>query len=101
MERERDRLQKGRAAGEKSCNGDLMSEEIIKARSGNYGRINIVVPYAVKETMNLWMQKSGLKKSQFFRTALMIGTVKLAEQLGIKENSEGHFSDLAQQPDRR
>ena len=78
-----------------------MSEEIINAKSGKYGRVNIVVPLAIKQSMLSWLDKSGLKKSQFFRTALMIGTVQLAEQLGIKEKSDSHFSDLAQQPARR
>ena len=78
-----------------------MSEEMIKAKSGNYGRVNIVVPWTVKQSMYSWVEKSGLKKSQFFRTALMIGTVQLAEQLGIKEKSDNHFSDIAQQPARR
>ena len=78
-----------------------MSEEMIKAKSGNYGRVNIVVPWVVKQSMYSWVEKSGLKKSQFFRTALMIGTVQLAEQLGIKEESDNHFSDIAQQPARR
>ncbi len=78
-----------------------MSEEVIKARSGKYGRVNIVVPWAVKQSMLSWLEKSGLKKSEFFKTALMMGTVQLSEQLGIKDKSNSHFSDLAQQPDRR
>jgi hypothetical protein len=78
-----------------------MSDEIINAKSGKYGRVNIVVPWDVKQSMLSWLQKSGLKKSQFFRTALMIGTVQLAEQLGVKEGSSNHFSDHAQQTARR
>ena len=77
-----------------------MPEEIIKARTGNYSRVNIVVPVTAKESMVSWMKKSGIKKAQFFRTALLIGTVQLAQQLGIKEESDNHFSDLAQQADR-
>ena len=78
-----------------------MSEEIIRTRTGTYGRVYVVVPMTVKESMLSWMRKSGFKKSQFFRTALMIGTVQLAEQLGIKEESENHFRLILQQTDRR
>jgi len=78
-----------------------MSEEVIKARSGKYGRVNIVVPWTVKQAMLSWLEKSGLKKSEFFKTALMMGTVQLSEQLGVKEGSNNHFSDLAQGTDRR
>jgi len=78
-----------------------MSEEVIKARSGKYGRVNIVVPWTVKQSMLSWLKKSGLKKSEFFKTALMMGTVQLSEQLGVKEESDSHFSDLAHKPARR
>jgi hypothetical protein len=78
-----------------------MTEEIITRKTGTYGRVNIVLPISAKQSMLSWMSKSGLKKAQFFRTALLIGSVQLAEQLGVKEKSDDHFNDLAQQPDRR
>ena len=78
-----------------------MTDEIIKRKTGTYGRVNIVLPMKAKQSMLSWMKKSGIKKAQFFRTALLIGSVQLAEQLGIKEKSDNHFSDLAQQSDRR
>ncbi|MDY6896424.1 MAG: hypothetical protein SVO01_13555 [Thermotogota bacterium] len=78
-----------------------MSDEIINAKSGKYGRVNIVVPWVAKETMLSWFEKSGMKKSEFFKTALLMGTVQLSKQLGIKEGSSNHFSDHAQQHARR
>ncbi len=77
-----------------------MDEKIIKANTGNYGRVNVVVPISAKESMMFWMKKSGFKKAQFFRTALLIGTVQLAEKLGIKEESGNHFCNFDQQADR-
>lgn len=76
-----------------------MDEKIIKASTGNYGRINVVVPISAKESMMVWMKKSGFKKAQFFRTALMIGTVQLAQNLGIKEASDNHYNDIAKKAD--
>ncbi|MHA1280380.1 MAG: hypothetical protein ACTSQ8_24685, partial [Candidatus Helarchaeota archaeon] len=68
-----------------------MTDEIIRRKTGNYGRVNIVLPLSAKQSMLSWMEKSGIKKAQFFRTALLIGSVQLAEQLGIKEKSDNHF----------
>jgi hypothetical protein len=78
-----------------------MTEEIITRKTGTYGRVNIVLPISAKQSMLSWMSKSGLKKAQFFRTALLMGSVQLAEQLGVKEKSDNHFNDLAQQTARR
>ena len=75
-----------------------MTEEIIKRKTGTYGRVNIVLPINAKQSMLSWMSKSGLKKAQFFRTALLIGSVQLAEQLGIKEKSNDHFVNLRNSP---
>jgi hypothetical protein len=104
-ERERGRLRLGRAVGRKGKQEVLMSDEIITTKSGVYGRVNVVLPMLVKEQMLSWMQKSSMKKAQFFRTALMIGTVQLAQQLGIKDKTDDHFiskdSAIAQQPARR
>jgi hypothetical protein len=79
----------------------MMEEQIIRARTGNYGRINVVVPISAKESMISWMKKSGINKAQFFRTALMIGTIQLAQQLGIKGESDDHFYCNEKQDARR
>ena len=75
-----------------------MTEEIIKRKTGTYGRVNIVLPLSAKQSMLTWISRSGLKKAQFFRTALLIGSVQLAEQLGIKEKSDDHFENLRNSP---
>lgn len=75
-----------------------MTEEIITRKTGSYGRINIVLPITAKQSMLTWIDKSGLKKAQFFRAALMIGSVQLAEQLGIKEKTDDHFVNMRNSP---
>ncbi len=75
-----------------------MNEEIIIRKTGNYGRVNIVLPISAKQSMLSWMSKSGLKKAQFFRAALLIGSIQLAENLGIKEKSDDHFVNLRNRP---
>jgi len=39
-----------------------MTDEIIKRKTGTYGRVNIVLPLSAKQSMLYWMNKSGLKK---------------------------------------
>jgi len=76
-----------------------MSDQIIKTNTGSYGRVNVFLPMPIKDQMLNWMAQSGMKKAQFFRTALMIGTVQLAQQLGIKV--QGVSNEQARQPARR
>ncbi len=82
-----------------------MSDQIIKTNTGSYGRVNVVLPIPIKDQMLNWMNQSGMKKAQFFRTALMIGTVQLAQQLGIEVQginpNKSRYSEQAQQPARR
>lgn len=77
-----------------------MSDQIINTKTGSYGRVNVVLPLPIKDQMLNWMNQSGMKKAQFFRTALMIGTVQLAQQLGIEVQGISH-REQAQQPARR
>ena len=76
-----------------------MSDQIIITKTGSYGRVNVVLPMPIKDQMLNWMTQSGMKKAQFFRTALMIGTVQLAQQLGIEV--QGISNVQGQQPARR
>ena len=66
----------------KSDGGDkkvkYMSENIIERKSGKYGRVQITLPLETKKIMIEWKNKSGLKQSEFFRTALMICASQLA-----------------------
>ena len=68
-----------------------MNEQIIKRKTGTYGRVNITLPYSAKLSMLSWVKKSGMKKAQFFRTALMIGALQLANNLQAKDPNTGYF----------
>ena len=69
-----------------------MTEQIITRKSGTYGRLQITIPMTVKTKMVEWSRNSGLKKSAFFRLALMIGVNELANQLNVKESTENLLS---------
>ena len=68
-----------------------MTEQIIKTRTGVYGRVNVTLPYPAKVSMLSWVKKAGMSKAQFFRTALMIGALQLANNLQAKDPETGYF----------
>jgi hypothetical protein len=70
-----------------------MSEKIISAQSGIYGRLQVTVPISAKSSMLSWVKKSGMKKAEFLRVALMIGAVQLANELRAKGIDEGFFDN--------
>jgi hypothetical protein len=76
-----------------------VEEQVIKTKRGQYGRVNITLPLAVKTNLFDLQKKSGIKKAEFLRTILIMGTVKLSENLLLSDHSEMGGS-MAQQPDR-
>jgi hypothetical protein len=62
-------------------------EEVITTKKGNFGRIQVTIPMVAKETMMTWCKKSGMGKAEFFRVALMMGVIDLANQVNAKELS--------------
>ncbi len=68
-----------------------MAEKIIRAKSGVYGRLQVTLRMPVKVSMLAWVSRSGMKKSEFLRTALMIGAAQLANDLRAKHIDEGYF----------
>jgi hypothetical protein len=69
-----------------------MSDEIITTKRGVYGRIQVTLPLPVKTSMLAWVKKSGMGKAEFLRAALMIGAVKLADDIQAKEPNESYYS---------
>lgn len=80
----------GRQLGN-GIHGDAMNEQIIKTNTGTYGRVNITLPLPVKISMLSWQKKAAMNKAQFFRTALMIGALQLANNLQAKDPDVGYF----------
>jgi hypothetical protein len=39
-----------------------------------------------------WWRKSGMRKAEFFRAALMMGVVQLANNLEAKSPDEGYYN---------
>lgn len=69
-----------------------MEKEIITKR-GRFGRIQVTIPMDTKYKMLEWHKKSSLGKAEFFRVALMMGAIQLADQINAKETSEGYMEN--------
>ena len=76
-----------------------MEERIIKTKRGLYGRVNITLPLPVKTSLLDLQKKSGLKKAEFLRVVLMMGTEKLSENALLNDH-KGTGGELSQQPAR-
>ena len=57
-----------------------MTEQIIQARSGTYGRVQVTLLVPVKEEILSWAKQMGINKAAFLRMALMIGASQLVKQ---------------------
>ena len=73
-----------------------MTDDIITTKRGVYGRVNVTLPLPAKLSMFAWIKKSGMKKAEFFRMALMIGALQLANDLKAKYPNEGYFDKAPQ-----
>lgn len=65
-------------------------EREINTKRGSFGRIQVTLPMDTKTKMMQWYQKSGLRKAEFFRVALMIGASQLAESVKAKRQDESY-----------
>lgn len=77
-----------------------MKERVITTRRGVYGRVNITLPLPVKNSLMDIQKKSGMKKAEFLRVALMLGTARITESVLSPDRKTG-CSPLAQQSARR
>lgn len=79
---------------EENDEGIKMSDQVIVRRTGTYGRITVTLPMPIKTSIMEWAKKSGLRKSEFFRMSMMMGSAELAEKIKAKEPNEGFLDDV-------
>ena len=76
-------------------------EEIIQAKSGTYGRVQVTLLLHVKEDMLAWKKKLGVNQAAFLRLALMIGVSQLIKMILYENGLEIFNEELSGQPDAR
>jgi len=77
-----------------------MEEKIIKTKRGQYGRVNVTLPLPVKSSLMDFQKKSGYKKAEFLRLALMTGYLSLSKSIESKDQNIITEITLSQQPAR-
>ena len=76
-----------------------MEENVIETKRGLYGRVNITLPLPVKISLLNLQKKSGMKKAEFLRFALMMGTAKISENV-LSNDPKVSGGELELQPAR-
>ena len=71
-----------------------MDEKVITTKRGRFGRIQVTIPMDTKLKMLEWHKKSGLRKAEFFRVALMIGVSHLADSVKAKSKDENYQPEI-------
>ena len=56
-------------------------DKVIATKRGIYGRVNITLPLPVKNSMIDIQKKSGMKKAEFLRMALITGFMALSKAM--------------------
>jgi hypothetical protein len=64
----------------------LMSEKVINAKSGKYGRLQVTLLLPVKHNILDMAKRSGVNRAAFLRMALMIGASHLAQQVRLSHS---------------
>ena len=78
-----------------------MTEKLIQAKSGTYGRIQVTLLMAHKEEILSWAKQIGVNKAAFLRMALMIGASQLIKQIITNQSIQLEGKELPKQPTAR
>jgi hypothetical protein len=72
--------------------GTIMEKEINK-NGKSWGRLMVVIPMEAKLKIMRWQLKSGMRKAEFLRGALLVGANSIATQTGAKDQDESYFDE--------
>lgn len=68
-----------------------MSDQVIVTKRGTFGRLQVTLPMAAKESIMRWARQSGMGKAEFLRVAMLMGAKQLAESVQAKKPEEGFY----------
>jgi len=71
-----------------------MTEKLIQAKSGTYGRVQVTLLMPVKENILSWSKQLGINKAAFLRMSLMIGAAQLVKQSILNESIQVEGEEL-------
>ena len=56
----------------------------------NWGRLTCSIPMSAKLKIMYWQHRSGLRKAEFLRGAMLIGALKIADETGARHVDESY-----------
>lgn len=71
-----------------------MTEKLIQANSGTYGRVQVTLLMPVKEEILSWAKQMGVNKAAFLRMALMLGASQLTKQIITNQSNQLEGKEL-------
>ena len=73
-----------------------MSEKMITTNHGRFGKFQVTLPLSVKRSIQAQIDKSGLRRSEYLRMSLILGSSKLAQGFSDHQLSKfGNFSEVS------
>jgi hypothetical protein len=78
-----------------------MNEKVITTKRGLYGRVNITLPLNVKSSLMEFQKRSGYKKAEFMRLALMTGYITIAHNIEKKDQKNDLNFEISHLPARK
>jgi len=66
-----------------------MSEQVITTKNGRFGKFQVTLPLTVKQSIQAQIDQSGLRRSEYLRMSLILGSSQLAQGF-----SDSHLSQL-------
>lgn len=76
-------------------------EEIIQAKSGTYGRVQVTLLLPVKHEILSWAKQFGINKATFLRISLMIGASQLVKLILTEKATDYIQNELSGKPAAR
>jgi hypothetical protein len=77
--------------GEKEEGVEMEVESEMKVRKESWGRLTCSIPMFAKYKIMEWQRKSGMRKAEFLRSAILIGAVQMANQTGAKSPEDRYM----------
>jgi len=65
-----------------------MSEQVITTKNGRFGKFQVTLPLTVKQSIQAQIDQSGLRRSEYLRMSLILGSSQLAQGLADYQLSQ-------------
>ena len=65
-----------------------MEEQVITTKNGRFGKFQVTLPLPVKHSIQAQIDQSGLRRSEYLRMSLVLGSSQLAQGFSTLKESQ-------------